>query len=138
MKTRILFAAAALAVAGSAQAHHSASMFDNSKLIEVAGTVKAWEFVNPHSWLQVVVMGADGKLSQWGFEGGRPGSGGDSPNSALRKDTFKPGDKVVVRTHPMRDGRPAGSLEEVVFADGHKWTMPSFAAAQALAAQAKP
>jgi hypothetical protein len=97
-------------------------MFDNTKEVTVSGTVKEWQFVNPHSWLQVVVPGPDGKIVQWAFEGGRPGGGGDSPNSALRADSFKPADKVSVKTHPMKDGRPAETLGEVTFADGHKYS----------------
>jgi len=128
MNIRILtFLAAGLAAfAGGADAHHSGAMFDETKVIEVQGTVKAWQFVNPHAWLQVMVTDASGKTVQWAFEGGRPGSGGDSPNSSLGRGTFKPGDQVTVRSHPMKDGRPAGTLGEVLFTDGHKWTAPGF------------
>lgn len=104
----------ALAGAGSASAHHSAAMFDSSKELVIEGTVKAWQFTSPHSWLQVLVRGEDGKTVQWAFEGGGPSGG------VMRKDTFKPGDRVSVKTHPMRDGRPAGSLGQVTFADGRK------------------
>jgi hypothetical protein len=105
-------AAIALLAAAPASAHHSGAMFDSTKEVTIEGTVKAWQFTSPHSWLQVLVTGPDGKVVQWAFEGGGPSGGG------LKKDTFKPGEKVTVKTHPMKDGRPAGSLGLVTFADG--------------------
>ena len=32
--------------------------------------------------------------------------------------TFKPGDKVTVNLHPLKDGRPGGSYVTIVAADG--------------------
>ena len=112
---------AALMGAVPALAHHSAAMFDMEKTMTISGTVKEWQFMNPHSWLQVVSMDPQGKEEQWSFEGASPAGGGTSPNAQLHKDTFKPGDKVTVETHPMKDGRHAGILGTVTFADGHKW-----------------
>jgi hypothetical protein len=111
----------ALAWAATAQAHHSGAMFDSKKRIVVSGTVKQWNFVNPHSWLIIEGRGPDGKSQTWSFEGASPAAGGDSPTSTIRRDTFKPGDKVAVTTNPMKDGRPAGRMVEVKFADGHVW-----------------
>jgi len=119
-KLAALAGVAALVGGVPALAHHSAAMFD-IKTVTISGTVKEWQFMNPHSWLQVVVMDPQGKEDQWSFEGASPAGGGTSPNSQLRKDTFKPGDKVTVATHPMKDGRHAGWLGVVTFADGHKW-----------------
>ncbi len=107
--------------AGAAHAHHSAAMFDMTKTVAVSGTVKEWQFMNPHSWLQLVAVDSDGKEVQWSFEGPSPAGGGASVNSLMRKDTFKPGDKITVESHPMKDGRHAGLLGPVTFADGHKW-----------------
>lgn len=115
MKFRQYLAAGAVAllVTGAATAHHSSAMFDPAKETTLQGTVKEWKYTAPHSWLMVDVTQADGKVVTWAFEGG-------GPSGRLRKDTFKPGDKVSVVTHPMRDGRPAGSLGAVTFADGRR------------------
>jgi hypothetical protein len=118
--TAVLASGAILAVAVPANAHHSGAMFDEKKEIVVTGVVKKWDYVNPHAWLHVTTTGHDGKPVLWSFEGGRAGAGGDSPNSTLGKRTFKPGDRVTIKTHPMKDGRPAGTLGEVTFADGRK------------------
>src|SRR5215469_5363891 len=103
MKPYLHLLAIALAVAaGSATAHHSAAMFDMSKTVTVQGTVKEFQYTNPHSWLQVLVAGPNGKTVEWGFET-------EGPSTLLRvgikAKTFKPGDKVTVVACPMRDGR---------------------------------
>jgi len=100
---------------GAASAHHSAAMFDHSKTITLTGTVKNFQFTNPHSWLIVVVSGADGKVVEWGFEAEGPST---LLHAGILPKSFRPGDKVTVTANPMRDGRPAGSLISVVTSDG--------------------
>ncbi len=123
MGSIVLAAAAVGAGAAPVLAHHSGAMFDAAKTVTVNGTVQEWQYVNPHSWLRVLVLGSDGNTTVWSFEGPSPSGGGLAANSILHKDTFKPGDKVSVETHPMKDGRHAGSLGDVTFSDGHKWVM---------------
>jgi len=103
------------AMAGSALAHHSAAMFDFSKTVTVQGTVKEFQYTNPHSWLQVLVVGADGKTVEWGFETEGPST---LLRSGIKAKTFKPGDKVTIVASPMRDGRPAGAWISATKADG--------------------
>ena len=69
-----LAAVAALALTVPASAHHSFAMFDAEKTVSVTGTVKEFEWVNPHSWLRVTVDDkATGRPAQWAFEMGSPG-----------------------------------------------------------------
>src|SRR5438046_10406627 len=54
-------------------AHHAFSAaFDENKPINLQGKVTKVELVNPHSWLWIDVTGADGKVTNWGVEGGPP------------------------------------------------------------------
>jgi hypothetical protein len=112
---KLLLAVCLAALISSAAAHHSAAMFDMSKTVTLQGTVKEFQYTNPHSWLQVLVVGPDGKTVEWGFET-------EGPSTLLRlgikAKTFKPGDKVTVVASPMRDGRPAGAWISAVKADG--------------------
>lgn len=103
------------ALMGSAVAHHSAAMFDFSKTITVQGTVKEFQYTNPHSWLQVLVVGPDGNTVEWGFETEGPST---LLRTGIKAKTFQPGDKVTVVANPMRDGRPAGSWVSATKADG--------------------
>lgn len=112
---KMLIICAMTVLTGTALAHHSAAMFDLSKTVTVQGTVKEFQYTNPHSWLQVVVVGSDGKAVEWGFET-------EGPSTLLRvgikAKTFLPGDNVSVVANPMRDGRPAGAWISATKADG--------------------
>src|SRR5215469_10295755 len=63
---------AAALFAVPAVAHHAFAMFDQSKVLYVSGTVKQFEFVNPHAWLHVAIVNDKGDTSTWSFEGGSP------------------------------------------------------------------
>jgi len=98
-----------------ATAHPSFAMVDNTKEVTVVGTVKAFQWTNPHSWLQVVVTGTDGKDVEWSFEGGSPGI---LSRNGWKRTSVKPGDKVTVIFYPLKDGKPGGSFLEVKTPDG--------------------
>ena len=100
---------------GPATAHHSAAMFDHTKKITLEGNVKEFQYTNPHSWLQVVGRGSDGKVQLWGFEAEGPST---LLRAGIKASTFKPGDKVTIVFNPMKDGRPAGALVTATKADG--------------------
>lgn len=98
-------------------AHHSAAMFDDSKTIEIEGTVKELQWANPHIWLQVIVAGNGTTATEWSIEGGSPNS---LSRQGWRNTTFQAGDAVTVRIYAMKDGTPAGSFVGAKFtADGH-------------------
>ena len=103
------------AAASPALAHHSGAMFDREKEVSLAGTVKEFQYTNPHSWLQVNVPDASGKVTVWGFEAEGPST---LLRAGIKKSTFMPGDKVTVKGHPMKDGRPGAGLMSVTKADG--------------------
>jgi hypothetical protein len=117
MKSSLTIASllAAAVIAGPAFAHHSGAMFDASKTVTLQGTVKEFQYTNPHSWLQVLVTGPDGKQVEWGFEAEGPST---LLRAGIKAKTFMPGDKVTVVGHPMKDGRPAGGLVSATKADG--------------------
>jgi hypothetical protein len=112
MKSRLCTAAVLLAagslllVAQPVLAHHSAAMFDDSKMLELKGTVKELQWTNPHIWIQVV-FDQDGQKTEWSLEGGSPNS---LSRNGWRSTTFKPGDVVTVRFSPMKDGSAAGQF----------------------------
>ena len=105
----------AAVTATPALAHHSFAMFDRSKQISISGTVKEFQYTNPHSWVIVMVSGADGKETEWGFESEGPST---LLRAGIKHSSLNPGDKVTALAFPMRDGRPAGSLISVTKADG--------------------
>ncbi len=101
--------------AAPALAHHSFAMFDTSKQVNITGTVKEFQYTNPHSWVMVLVPGANNQVVEWGFESEGPST---LLRSGIKPTSLKPGEKVTARAFPMRDGRPAGALISVTKADG--------------------
>jgi len=100
-----------------ALAHHSGAMFDSNKTVTLSGTVKEFQYTNPHAWLVVLVPdpNAAGKVITWAFEMGELSS---LTRAGIHKQDFAPGTKVTVTAHPMKDGRTAGSFTKAVRADG--------------------
>jgi hypothetical protein len=115
-KALFLAAAAALAFAAPAFAHHSFAMFDREKTITLKGTVKEYEWTNPHSWLRVMVVNsATGKPVQWAFEMSSPAR---QIKLGMTRDSVKPGDQITVTFHPMKDGTRGGQFIQAVLPDG--------------------
>lgn len=98
---------------GTAAAHHSASMFDPTKLVEVTGIVKEFQYTNPHSWLLVDVTNDDGTVTTWGFEAEGPST---LMRAGIRMSTLPPGTEITIRGNPMKDGRPAAAWVDATVA----------------------
>ena len=96
----------AIGLAPAILAHHSAAMFDDTKVVELKGTVKELQWTNPHIWLQLIVE-EQGRKTEWSIEGGSPNS---LSRQGWRATTFKPGERVTVRVQPMKDGTAAGNF----------------------------
>ena len=46
----VIAGSAALVLSLPAAAHHSTAMFDFAKTVEVKGTIKQFQWTNPHTW----------------------------------------------------------------------------------------
>jgi len=111
----VFIACMALLGAQTLAAHHAGTMF-SEEMKEITGTIKEFQFTNPHSWIQVMVETKPGAPPQeWSVEWGSPNQLG---RRGIRPSTFKPGAKVTMRIHPMRDGSPAAGFVGAKFADG--------------------
>jgi hypothetical protein len=98
-----------------ALAHHSGAMFDDRKTMTLTGTVKAFQWTNPHCWIQVLVPGKAG-ATEWSVEMGSPSQ---LFKGGLRPTTLKVGTRIVVVIHPMRDGSNGGLFVSATDADGN-------------------
>jgi hypothetical protein len=97
----------------AAHAHHSYTMFDLNRTLTLEGTVKEFQWTNPHVWIQVIVKDpATGNETEWSVES-------DSPNMLKRRGwlrtSLKPGDKAVLVIHPAKlsDKGNRGALESI-------------------------
>ena len=98
-----------------AQAHHSGAMFDRSKQVTLDGTVREFNWSNPHASFAVEVMKPGDETVIWDVEM-------NSPNNLVRegwtRTILKPGDKVSVVINPLRDGKPGGVYVSITLQDG--------------------
>ena len=95
-------------------AHHSGAGFSND-VKEITGTVKEFQFKNPHSWIQVEVPDASGKTVEWSVEWGSPNQLG---REGYRPSTFPVGAKVTFKVHPMSSGAPVAGFVAAKMPDG--------------------
>ena len=105
-----------------ALAHHSFAMFDAEKKVTLDGTVKEFQWTNPHSWILLTVSEAQGKAEQWAIEMGGPS--GLARQGWVPK-TLTPGMKVQAVIHPLRDGTPGGQFMAVTLPDGTQLGNPN-------------
>jgi len=107
---------AASAIAAPALAHHSFAMFDAEKTLTMKGTVKEFEWTNPHSWLRVTVMDEKtGKPLLWALEMSSPAR---LTTMGMHSNSVRAGDAVSVTFHPMRDGTRGGQFIQATLPDG--------------------
>jgi len=91
-------------------------MFDDTKTVTLSGTVKEFEWVNPHSWLRVMVNDEKtGKAALWALELSSPSR---LVTMGMHADSVKPGDVVSVTFHPMKDGTRGGQFMQATLPGG--------------------
>jgi hypothetical protein len=116
MKNIVLgLAAAGVMAAGPAFAHHSFAMFDYNKDVTIVGQVKELRWTNPHIHILVNVPDGKGGNAEWDVEGGTPGN---LRRQGWSRDVVKPGDKISIVIHPMKDGTNGGQLVKANKGDG--------------------
>ena len=124
MRTKIfgVVAAAALLVTAAAVpvlAHHSfAAEFDVDKPVTLKGTLTKMEWVNPHGWLHIDVLGPDGKVVNWSIEAGAPNA---LLKRGLRSTDFPIGSEVVIEGYRAKGGNPVANGKTVTFKDGRNF-----------------
>ena len=116
----VMTAFAAAVATYPAVAHHSDAMFAPDKEVVLSGTVKEFQYTNPHSWIQLVVPSANGAAAEWSIETGAPIV---LLRAGIKPTALQPGEKITLRAHPLKDGGLGGSLIDVTKQDGTKLTL---------------
>ena len=102
----------------AAWAHHAfAAEFDINQPVRLQGKVQKMEWINPHAWIHVDVVGSDGKIVTWMVEGG-------SPNILLRrgftKESLLPGTDVTIEGYRAKNGDNRANGSNITFKDGKR------------------
>ena len=113
----ILVIVCGLMIIPAAFAHHGSAIYDNGKAVTVTGTVTEWTWSNPHCLLEFDVKDDKGHVDNWGVE--------MDPETNLaragwKSTTVKPGDKVSIVVHPLRNDEKGGQYISITLADGSK------------------
>jgi hypothetical protein len=124
---------AATLVGLPALAHHSNSAYQVDEIITLSGTVKEWRWMNPHTWLYLVVEAENGEQQEWAVEGRAPGILG---RAGWNQTILEPGERVTVHASPSKNGNPVGIIARVTKADGTILGNRPFSPAAAAAAAA--
>jgi len=96
----------------AALAHHSFAMFDFAKVVTITGTVKEFQWTNPHVILWINADGAAGEApAVWSLELTSPGN---LTRGGWDRKALTAGDKVSVDLNPLRNGNHGGALIKVV------------------------
>ncbi len=104
-----------VALAYPVAAHHSTTMFDREKFIVLEGTVKELHWTNPH-----VAIFVENAVAKPGIPDGlwvvELTSPGNLVRSGWTRTLIKPGEKVSVEVHQLRDGSKGGGLRKITLA----------------------
>ena len=109
---------AGLACAGPAAAHHSFAMFDNDHQIKLSGTVSEFKWQNPHVYIELDTLDAQGGVKHWTIECANPGI---LNRIGWKFNMIKRADKVTVIVAPLRTGETGALLKQVTLPDGRKF-----------------
>src|SRR5947208_2459192 len=98
-------------------AHHSFTMFDMTKKNTLNGTVTAFEWTNPHCYIEIDVPDESGTVKHWSIEMGSPSI---LQQSGWKFSSLKKGDKPTLIVNPLRSGQSGGFLSKATLPDGRE------------------
>ena len=110
-----LTAGAALLCAQPAWSHHSNVFYEVTKVVTITGVVKEFEWVNPHTWVKVIVDDGKGGKVEWACEGRAPGV---LLRAGWTRRSLTPGEMVTIDMSPAKDGSRTSIIARVTKADG--------------------
>ena len=106
------------AYAPGALAHHSTANFDSGKTATVTGVVTYMSFTNPHSFIDMDVIEADGVKAYKVFATSKVAL----LRYGWRPDSVKAGDRITIEGRPDRNDPSELYLLRITFADGSVWS----------------
>ncbi|PYU21187.1 MAG: hypothetical protein DMG32_21175 [Acidobacteria bacterium] len=96
-------------------AHHGNAAWSTTE-VTLKGTVVDYIWRNPHVLLVWTTKDDSGKAVQWTGEVASPES--MMADDGWTKQTFKPGDEIVLVLRPAKSGVPNGVIDQIKRADG--------------------
>jgi len=111
---------AALTFAGAAHAHHNAAMFDWTTPIRLKGVIAEVRFANPHSYIFIELLGANGQRVRWAVE--NSGTLAMTRQRGFDESTLQVGDPIEVCGYaPKRAYQTVQELADKGIAPPEPW-----------------
>ena len=110
-----VLSAGLILVAIPARGHHSFAMFDVTKRVTLSGTVTAFEWTNPHAYIELDVTDEKGTVRHWSIELGSPSI---LMQGGWKFKDLKYGDKVTMVVNPLKSGESGALLSTITMPDG--------------------
>ena len=120
MILRLTLAALLLSPPAMLFAHHSiAAEFDGSRPVVLHGNVTKVSWMNPHVFIWVDVVGADGKITNWTLESAAPGY---LEHLGWTRQSLKAGDTTTIRAYVAKDQPNTAKTDAVDLPNGRRVT----------------
>ena len=99
-------------------AHHSFSAeFDEKRPVRLQGKVTQMEWINPHAWIHIDVIGPDGTVTNWMVECGPPGI---LVRRGFTKKSLEIGTEVIAQGYQAKAGNYRANASSISFTDGRR------------------
>ena len=93
------------------QAHHSGAIFNHTEIITLNGIIKELHFSPPHVLLDILIRTKTGSIELWRIEAESPRM---MSRIGLNRKTLKAADSIIIRAHPLKNGRNGGSYIDII------------------------
>lgn len=113
--------AAAVLMSLSATAHHSFAIFDHTQTYTLKGTVREFQWTNPHGYIDLAVKDGPEGIDEFTIE---LTSINMLRRAGWRSTDVKPGDEVTAIVAPLLNGDKGGLLLELNVPDGRTLVPP--------------
>jgi hypothetical protein len=100
-------------------AHHGGSEYDQDHPVTLKGTVKEFDWNNPHCQIFMDVKDDKGQIVSWSIETYAPAV---MKRAGWSRDTLHTGDEITITVVPSKRGNPVGMVRKIVLPNGKELT----------------
>jgi hypothetical protein len=113
----VLVAVCLFVFPGPVLAHHGGSAYDTAHPLTVTGTVKEFQFIQPHPLITLEVKDDQGNVTEWSVEMTAPNH---LVHYGWNGHKLKPGDQITIVGLPSKNGLKVLNLRKISRANGEE------------------